>query len=68
MKRTYLKPLIEVYRYRPEAGFSASAGLDPDQDWLISNGEDNSLMHNKEVVTEYTDPTSNDYETGLWEF
>lgn len=66
MKRTYIKPLVEVYGYTPEQGYAASVALA--KDYVLVLGEDGSTQRNGEEITEFTG-TDNEYETGgLWTF
>lgn len=65
MKRTYLKPLIEVFVYGAEEGFATSVALHKDYVLVAGDGEDRSTLRASEEVTEYTDE-SGEYERGTW--
>lgn len=70
MKRTYVKPLLEVYPYSPEKGFAYSIALENathEHDYVIIEGSDRSVNRASEEVTEYTD-AGGQYTTGEWDF
>ena len=64
MKKQYIKPALEVYRYMPEEGYKATVALDKDY-VLIEGQSDNRTLRAAEEVTEYTD-AAGEYERGLW--
>ena len=64
MKKQYIKPALEVYRYMPEEGYKATVALDKDY-VLIEGQSDNRTLRASEEVTEYTD-AAGEYERGLW--
>ncbi len=64
MKKQYIKPALEVYRYMPEEGYKATVALDKDY-VLIEGNSDNRTLRASEEVTEYTDGNG-EYERGLW--
>ena len=64
MKKQYIKPTLEVYRYMPEEGYKATVALDKDY-VLIEGQSDNRTLRASEEVTEYTD-AAGEYERGLW--
>ena len=64
MKKQYIKPALEVYRYMPEEGYKATVALDKDY-VLIEGNSDNRTLRASEEVTEYTD-AAGEYERGLW--
>ena len=70
MKREYLKPVIEVFTYRPEAGVKTSVGNFTDdirkEDYVLIQGGDRSIMRSSDEYTEYTN-SEGEYEIGLWE-
>ena len=69
MKKTYLKPLLEVYSYKAEKGYSSTLGLtrnDRDRDYVLIEGNDRSSMRASEEVTEYTDE-GGQFMTGEWD-
>ena len=53
MKKQYIKPALEVYRYLPEEGYKVSIALD--KDYVLIEGNDNDGLRASEEVTEYTD-------------
>ena len=64
MKRSYIKPFIEVFVYGAEEGFALSVALH--KDYVLVEGEsDNRTLRASEEVTEYTDENG-EYERGLW--
>ena len=64
MKKQYIKPGLEVYRYMPEKGYKTTIALDKDY-VLIEGQSDNRTLRASEEVTEYTD-AAGEYERGLW--
>jgi hypothetical protein len=64
MKKTYIKPEIEVFEYAAEEGFAHSVAKY--KDYVLIEGDDRSSMRAAEEVTEYTDENG-EYVTGLWE-
>ena len=63
MKKQYIKPALEVYRYMPEEGYKVSIALD--KDYVLIEGNDNDGLRASEEVTEYTD-VNGEYERGNW--
>lgn len=63
MKKQYIKPTLEVYRYLPEEGYKVSVALD--KDYVLIEGNDNDGLRASEEVTEYTD-VNGEYERGSW--
>ena len=70
MKRCYIKPLIEIYAYSPEAGVKVSVGTYTDdvrkEDYVLIQGGDRSIMRSTDEYTEYTN-SDGEFEIGLWE-
>lgn len=69
MKKRYIKPLLEIYCYRPEKGFAYTVGLANEskvRDYVLIEGEDRGMRRATDELTEYTD-ASGEYEIGLWE-
>ena len=64
MKRTYIKPTLEVYRYDAERGYNVSVGLH--RDYVLIQGDDGSTLRASEEVTEYTDE-SGEFTIGTWD-
>lgn len=65
MKKQYIKPALEIYRYAPEKGYSVTIALDKDY-VLIEGQTDHRTLRTSEEVTEYTD-NNGEYQIGLWE-
>lgn len=65
MKKRYIKPQLEVYRYSPEEGYSTTVALH--KDYVLIEGNDRSTQRASEEVTEYTD-NSGEFEIGEWDF
>ena len=63
MKKQYIKPALEVYRYLPEEGYKVSIALD--KDYVLIEGNDNDGLRASEEVTEYTH-VNGEYERGNW--
>ena len=61
MKRTYIKPQLEVYSYQAEDGYTVSVGLTRHRDYIIIQGTDRGDLRAADEVTEYTD------ESGEWD-
>lgn len=55
MKRNYIKPQLEVYRYSAEKGYTVSVGLTKQRDYIIIQGTDRTDLRAADEVTEYTD-------------
>lgn len=69
MKKSYLKPTVEVYLYSPEKGFAHSIALENsthDRDYVLIEGSNRSSQMAAEEVTEYTDNTGQ-FTTGEWD-
>lgn len=68
MKRTYIKPELELFSYLPEKGYATTVALhDEVRDYVLVEGTDRSSTLNSEEVSEYTDNTG-EYTTGTWDF
>jgi hypothetical protein len=65
MKKTYIKPSLEAYVYRPEQGF-AKTPIYLYKDYALIEGDDQETLRSADEVTEYTDENG-EYTTGLWE-
>ena len=66
MKKTYLKPQIEVFLYQPEKGYAVSVALEQHtHDYVLIEGSDRSTMRSAEEITEYQ--YEDQYTTGEWE-
>ena len=65
MKKTYIRPEIEIFQYAPEEGFANSLALY--KDYVLIEGDDRSTMRASEEVTEFTD-AEGEYVTGEWDF
>ncbi len=63
MKKKYIKPQIEAYRYSAEEGYSVSIALH--RDYILIEGDDHNVMRSSDEMSEYTD-ASGEYSTGLW--
>lgn len=66
MKKQYIKPELELFRYKPEEGFSASMQVALHKDYVLVEGDDHSILRSADEVTEYTD-ASGEYQIGGWE-
>ena len=67
MKKQYIKPILEVYRYLPEKGYATTVALSNQlNDYVLVEGTDRRSTRTAEEVTEYTD-ASGEYTTGDWE-
>lgn len=53
MKRTYVKPALEVYDYLAEEGYANTVALH--RDYVLIEGNDNSTTRASEEITEITD-------------
>ena len=53
MKKTYVRPEIEIFQYAPEEGFANSVALY--KDYVLIEGDDRSTMRASEEVTEFTE-------------
>lgn len=67
MKRTYVKPTLEVFLYSPEHGFAYTIALEnTSRDYVLIEGSDRGARRASEEVTEYTDE-GGQYMTGEWD-
>ena len=65
MKKPYLKPTVEVFRYQAEKGYAVSVALEQhSHDYVLIEGSDRSSMQGEEV-TEYQ--YDDQYTTGEWD-
>ena len=64
MKKQYITPALEVYRYLPEEGYKVSVALN--KDYVLIEGNDNDGLRASDEITEFTD-NSGEYERGIWE-
>lgn len=64
MKKVYIKPQLEVFKYQPEKGYNASTAMYTD--YILVEGNERDVMRTAQEVTEYTDDQG-EYEIGLWE-
>lgn len=64
MKRKYIKPTVENYRYLPEEGYAATVALY--KDYILIEGNDRTTLRAADEVSEYTDATG-EWTTGEWE-
>lgn len=63
MKRTYVKPALEVYSYLAEEGYAHTVALH--RDHVLIEGNDNSTTRASEEIMEVTD-YSGEYTAGDW--
>ncbi|MBR3783439.1 MAG: hypothetical protein IKJ78_03090 [Bacteroidales bacterium] len=64
MKKQYIKPGLEVFRYQPEKGYRVSVALD--KDYVLIEGEtDRRTLRASEEVTEVTD-NDGEFERAIW--
>ena len=64
-KKPYIKPIVELFEYRPEEGYSATQiGLR--KDYVLVEGNDRETMRSADEVTEHRDE-NDEWSTGLWE-
>lgn len=61
MKKRYIKPLLETFKYQAEEGFATSIALN--KDYVLIQGDDHRTLRSAEEITEYTDNTG-EYTTG----
>lgn len=61
MKKRYIKPLLETFKYQAEEGFATSIALK--KDYVLIQGDDHRTLRSAEEITEYTDNTG-EYTTG----
>lgn len=69
MKRTYVKPTVEVFLYQAEHGFAYTIAQENnlrDRDYVLIEGSDRSSRRSSEEVTEYTD-NGGQFTTGEWD-
>lgn len=66
MKKSYIKPQLEVYTYSAEQGFAWS-GVALHKDYILIEGNDRDTRRASDEVSEYTD-NEGEYETGMWSF
>ncbi len=66
MKKSYIKPQLEVYMYSAEKGFAWS-GIGLHKDYVLIEGNERETTRGSEELSEYTDNTG-EYESGLWGF
>ncbi len=66
MRKQYIKPMIEVFRYMPEEGFSQSQDIALHSDYVLVEGENRDILRSADEVTEYTDG-GGQYTIGVWE-
>lgn len=64
MKKTYIKPTVEVYRYQAEEGYANSQPVALHTDYVLIEGDDRENLMVSDEVTEYTE--GNEYTTGEW--
>lgn len=65
MKRTYVKPALEVYDYLAEEGYANTVALH--RDYVLIEGNDNSTTRASEEITDITDE-SGEYTAAEWDF
>ena len=63
MKKTYIKPELELFSYSPEEGYNVSLALN--KDFVLIEGNDRSTLRASEEITEYTDENG-EFTTGEW--
>lgn len=63
MKKNYIKPELELFKYMPEEGFAVSVALTTD--YVLIEGDDRTTLRSADEVTEYTD-NNGEYEIGVW--
>jgi len=61
MKKRYIKPLLETFKYQAEEGFATSIALN--KDYVLIQGDDHRTLRSAEEIAEYTDNTG-EYTTG----
>ncbi len=67
MKKTYIKPELEIYQYMSEEGFAWSQPIGLQRDYVLIEGNDREILRSADEVTEFTDE-SGEYTTGEWTF
>lgn len=67
MKRTYIKPELELFCYLPEEGYATTVALRnvTTKDYVLIEGTDRQSMQTVDEVSEYTNE-SGEYTTGEW--
>jgi len=66
MKKQYIKPMIEVFRYMPEEGFAWSEAIALHKDYVLVEGDNRDILRSADEVTEYTDG-GGQFTIGEWE-
>lgn len=66
MKKSYIKPQLEVYSYKAEEGYTVSVGLTRHRDYIIIQGTDRTDLRAADEVTEYTDAYG-EWDAAGWE-
>lgn len=64
MKKRYIKPIVEVYSYMPEEGYSNSQIVALHADYVLIEGDNRESLLVSDEVTEYTE--NGEYTTGEW--
>ena len=65
MKKRYIKPLLETFKYQAEEGFATSIALN--KDYVLIQGDDHRTLRSAEEITEYTDNTGEYTTWGDWD-
>ena len=63
MKSKYITPVIEIYQYYPESGYSSTVALHKDH--VLVEGNDNSTTRSSEEITDVTD-YNGEYMSAEW--
>ena len=66
MKKSYIKPQLEIFQYQPEKGYAYSTAIGVTKDYVLVEGNDGSTLRTSEEVTEFTDDHG-EFTIGTWE-
>lgn len=64
MKKPYVKPIVEVFNYMPEEGYSNSQAVALHTDYVLVEGDSREDLMVSDEVTEYSE--NDEYTTGSW--
>ena len=65
MKKSYIKPQLEIFRNQPEKGYATSTAMGVTKDYVLIEGNDGSTLRTSEEVTEFTDDQG-EFTIGQW--
>lgn len=64
MKKQYIKPTVELFKYLPEEGYAWSQPVGLHTDYVLIEGDNRENLMVSDEVTEYTE--NGEYTTGEW--